>query len=114
MDDSGTKKGRPRGALPFRLSHSALIGRYRPKIKSGNGDPRDRLSDDALDLADHCDLVGGHEGESVSLARRATGAADTVNVVFGLLRHVVVDHVRDAADVEAALGNVRRYENANL
>ena len=46
--------------------------------------------------------------------RRAARATDAVHVILGLLRHVVVDDVRDAGDVEPALRDVRRDEHAHL
>src|SRR6476620_12494630 len=91
----------------------SLVRRHRPEIKARNRNPRNRLTNYPLDLPNHRDLIGRHEGERVSLAGGAAGAADAVHVVLGLLRYVVVDHVRDAADVEAALSDVRRDEDAN-
>ena len=79
-----------------------------------NGDARYLLSDHALDGAHHRDLVRRHERERVTGRRRASRSPDAVDVILGLLRHVVVDHVRDAGDVEPALRDVRRDEHADL
>ena len=38
----------------------------------------------------------------------AAGAADAMNVIFRMLRHVVVDHVTHVGDVDAARGDVGR------
>lgn len=44
----------------------------------------------------------------------ARGAADTVDVVLGVTRHVVVDHQRDVVHVDAARYDVRRNEDVHL
>src|SRR5437762_12210653 len=45
---------------------------------------------------------------------RASRAADAVREDFGVLREVVVHHVRDVLDVEAARGEVGRDEDLDL
>src|SRR5262249_26639663 len=42
----------------------------------------------------------------------ATGAADSMDEVFGFLREVVVDDVRDVVHVDATSGDVGGYEDA--
>src|SRR3954471_2425027 len=84
------------------------------EIISGHRDPRDLLPNGPLDCTYHRNFVGRHEGEGVARSRRSAGPADAVNVVFRLLRNVVVDDVTDAGDIESALGDVRRDEHANL
>src|SRR5690606_4956632 len=43
----------------------------------------------------------------------ASRSSDSVDVVFGLVRRVVVHYVRDQVDVDSARGNVGRNENAD-
>ena len=45
------------------------------------------------------------------LCFRAAGAPDAMDVIFGMLRHVVVDDVADVGDVESARGDVRGDEH---
>jgi len=68
----------------------------------------DLLADEALDVLNMRELLGGHDRECVAGGLRAAGAANTVHVVLGMLRHVVVDDVADARDVDAARGDVGR------
>ena len=49
-----------------------------------------------------------HQGESVADVLGAAGAADPVHVIFRMLRHVVIDDVTDAGDVDPARGDVGR------
>jgi hypothetical protein len=59
-------------------------------------------------------LDGGDVGASSAVMRvkasptasRAAGAADAVDIILGMLRHVVVDDVADVGDVDAARGDV--------
>ena len=53
-------------------------------------------------------FLGGHQGEGVAFGLGAAGAADAVHVVVGMLRHVVVDDVRDGGNIDAARGDVGR------
>jgi hypothetical protein len=54
-----------------------------------------------------------HEAHGGARATGAAGAADTVHVVFRELRQVVVEHVRDAGDVDAAGRDVGRDQHAH-
>ncbi|KOT24528.1 DEAD/DEAH box helicase domain protein [Burkholderia mallei] len=54
-----------------------------------------------------------HEAHRGAGAARAAGAADPVHVVLGELRQVVVEHVRDAGDVDPARGDVGCDEHAH-
>ena len=45
---------------------------------------------------------------------RAAGAADAMHVVFVGIRNIVVDHMRDFRDVEAAGSDVGRHEDIDL
>ena len=51
-------------------------------------------------------ILRGHNGKSVAHALRPAGAADAMDIVLGMLRHVVVDHVADLLDVDAARGDI--------
>src|SRR5690348_17346981 len=93
--------------------HKVLIGGDRSEIEARNRDARDLLTDHALDGAHHRDLVRCHEREGVAIRRRPPRAANAVHVVLGLLRHIVIDDVRDPGDVQPALRDVGRDEHAN-
>ena len=46
-------------------------------------------------------ILRHHQRERVAGRFRAARAADAMNVIFRMLRHVVVDHVADVRDVQA-------------
>ena len=75
---------------------------------------RDALARGALDDAQHVSLARRHEQDRFAAAPGAAGAADAVHVGFGVVRNVVVDHVADAIDVEAARGDVGGDEDVEV
>ena len=59
----------------------------------------------------HREPVGRRgDGERTSRQAGSSGAADAVHVVFGMMRHVEVEHVRQSADVEAARGHIAAHQ----
>ncbi len=82
---------RPRGVL------EALLGRLPLP------DARLRL---ALDPSDLGQLLLGHEGDRAARPPHPSGAPDPMDVRLGHVGNVVVDHVGDVLDVEAAGGDV--------
>ncbi len=72
---------------------------------------RDFLADEAFDGENVRRILGHHDGEGVAGVLRAAGAPDAVDVILGMLRHVVVDDVADVRDVQAARGDVRGDEH---
>ena len=75
---------------------------------------RNRLVDQLLDAAQIGHLVRLTERDGDAAVSGAAGASDAVHVVFRLVGHVVVDDVRQLADVQTARGDVRRHEHADL
>src|SRR5205814_8546055 len=84
------------------------------EVVTRDGDAWDLLADGPLDGAHHRDLVRRHESVRVPGCRGAARPTDTVHVVLGLLRNIIVDDVRNARDIEAALGDVGRHEDTDL
>ena len=60
----------------------------------------------ALDGLQHPALARGHEQHGAAGTPRTPGAADAVDIGLGVARDVVVKHVRDAFDIQAASGDV--------
>ncbi len=54
-------------------------------------------------------VLAKREGDACGA--RAAGAADAMDIRFGIGRQIVIDDVADAVDIEAASGNVGGYEN---
>src|SRR6266404_7028022 len=69
---------------------------------------RDFLADETFDGAEIFEFLDGHQREGIAYFLGATRAANTMDVILGMLRHVVVDHVCDAFDIQPARGDIRR------
>ena len=53
-------------------------------------------------------FLAARERERVANVLRAAGASDPVHVIFRMLGHIVIDHVTDSGNVQAARGNIGR------
>src|SRR5205823_14297747 len=60
------------------------------------------LADEMFDCLQSGQFLAIQESESVADILRPASAPDTVHVIFGMLRHVVIDDVAYAVDVDAA------------
>ncbi len=69
-------------------------------------DRLDLVAGQFLDRGDLVALGGGGEGDRGAGGAGAAGAADAVDVIVRLPRHVIVEHVADALDVQPARGDV--------
>ena len=56
-------------------------------------------------------VLGDHDGEGVAAVLRAARAANAMDVILRMLRHVVVDDVAHVRDVQSARGDVRGDEH---
>lgn len=70
--------------------------------------PRNFSPDEMLDRLQRLNFLAVHERKSVTDILGAAGATDAVNVIFRMLRHVVVDDVAYAGNVESACGDIGR------
>jgi len=50
-----------------------------------------------------------HDGERVTRRLSAARPSDTMHIVLGMLRHIVVDDVADVGDVESARCDIGRH-----
>ncbi len=74
----------------------------------------DRLARGLLDQPQQVLLTRRHEQDGLTAAPRPAGAADAVNVAFGVGGNVVIQHVADAVHVEAARGHIGGHGNVEL
>src|SRR5262245_29384498 len=70
--------------------------------------PRDALPDQRFDRSDGLAVGAGDDRDRGAAAAGATGAADAVHVIVGMIRHVEIEDVADIRDVEAARRDVGR------
>jgi hypothetical protein len=73
-----------------------------PELQLGNLGP-----DETLNVTDIGRVFRRDQCDRVTHRLRPAGAADTMDIILGLLRHIVIDDVRDPGDVDAAGGNIR-------
>ena len=66
------------------------------------------MPDKSFDRLQRRQFLAVHQGERVADILRAAGAADAMHVILRMLRHVVIDDVTHAGNVEPARGDIRR------
>src|SRR5450830_994834 len=74
----------------------------------------DRLAGRAFDGFEQVLFTRGDEQDRFAAAAGAARAADAVGIAFWIVRHVVVDDVADALDIQAAGGHVGSNEDVDL
>src|SRR3954465_5476987 len=72
---------------------------------------RDLLPHETFDRLERCQFLAVHQGEGVARILSAAGPADAMDVIFRVLRHVVIDHVAYAGDVDSARGDIGRHHD---
>jgi len=59
------------------------------------------------------EIIMGKEADRFANCLSAASTADPVDIIFGMTRKVVIDHVRDAFDIDSSRGNIGRNEDAD-
>ena len=95
----------------LRVRHFQPLGRRALVVEVGHGHARQPPADRLLDRAQIPFFLRRHQRESRAGHFSARGAADAVDVVLGLHRHVEVDHVAERCHVDAARGDVGRDQH---
>src|SRR5262245_26821780 len=67
---------------------------------------RNFLPDETLDGGNLLEVLACHDGKCVAHAQCTAGAADAMNIVFGMVRHVEVNDMADLLDIDAARGDI--------
>ncbi|CFE00772.1 Uncharacterised protein [Bordetella pertussis] len=70
--------------------------------------------DQLLDVEQIALFVGGEQGDRLARRAGAAGAADPVDIVFGVVRQVVVDDAGHAGHVQAARRDVGRHQHFQI
>ena len=91
--------------------HELGLTRLVDLVDGGQVHLLDRRVGHALDGAQHAALARGDKQDRLAGTACAAGAADAVHVRLGVVRDVVVEHVRDALDVQAAGRDVGGHED---
>src|SRR5215213_5634369 len=98
-----------RGALAARASLLGRLPARRRRILPG-----DRLPDQPFDRGDGALVARCYERERGPGETGAPGAADAMDIVLGMVRHVEIEDVAHRRNVEAARGDVARDEERHL
>ena len=80
----------------------AVVGFQVSAALAGEIVPFDRLADQLFDGVDIFAVGGDGNGDGDAFASGTTGAADPVDVVIGMRRHVEIEDMAHGRDVEAA------------
>jgi hypothetical protein len=56
-------------------------------------------------------IVTGHEGKRISVFVNPSGTADPVDIVIRACRHIVIDDVGNAQDIDTAGGDIGRHQD---
>ena len=80
----------------------------------GLAHPRDGLADQPLNGADRPAVDRCNDGYRGACSSGAARAADTMDVVSGMMRYVKIENVGDVRDIEAARGDVRGDKQFDL
>ena len=73
-----------------------------------------RLFGEALDVLHEAFFVQAHQVDGSTIRTGAAGAANAVHIVFADVRDLVVHHMRQVIDVDAACGNVGGHQGADV
>ena len=106
---AGANRGDPLGDRNLEA-----LGRRLRVVEARHGDARKPLPDLPFDRREIGRLLRRNEGEGVAGHLGPGGAPDAVDVVLGDVGDVEVDHVGQGLDVDAARGDVRGHEDAEL
>ena len=102
--DSGS--GAAQTTAKDRLGSDTRIG-----LEPGDDLGRDRMAQDAFDVAQHPVLVDADERDGLAVDASASRSPDAMHVVLGDHRQLEVHDVRQRVDVESACGHFGRDED---
>src|SRR5689334_123538 len=83
------------------------------RVKAFGPLAHDPSADESLERTQRTMVFGSDETDRIAHSLCASRAPDTMNVILGVFWEVVIDHVRDAVDVDAPRGDVSRHENTD-
>ena len=70
--------------------------------------PRNFLSNEMLNRLQRGQLLAVHQGESVADVLGATSPSNAMDIILRMLRHIIIDDVTDAGNIESARGDIGR------
>lgn len=73
--------------------------------------PDNPAADETLKRTQSSIVLSRHKTDRISNGLGTTCSTDSMNVVLGMHRKVVVDDMGDAIDVDSASGDIRRHQH---
>ena len=104
----------PAGTVPATVPVPAPVaGRHLDGGEHGriDGILRQAVTDELLDLHDRIGIFFADEADGLTAGARPGGPADAVNVVFGVLGQIIVEHMTDRGNVQAAGGDIGGHQD---
>src|SRR5689334_11863242 len=109
--------GAPVAAPMFPAARPAAVRRLWVERRGGDAvdrKGRDGASDQSLDRGNVLAVLGRGEHEGAALPPGPAGAADPVHIIFGVVRHIEAEDVRQALDIEPARRDVAGDEEPDF
>jgi hypothetical protein len=75
---------------------------------------RDRFGDKLFDRRDRLAVLGRRQGKGATPPACPTGASDAVDIVLGMVRHVEIEDVRQALNIEPARRDIAGNQQPDL
>ena len=91
-----------------------LMGRRFLRLNRRTAGPRYGLADQLFDRNYRLLVARRHDGDRCAAASRATGAADAMHVIVGVVRDVEIEDVADIRYIKASRRDVGGYEQRHL
>lgn len=102
------------GGTGVRIMLQGLIGVMSRHGESGIRLHRVFLSRKPFNSSKHFAVFAHDERDGVPAQPGSSGAADTMYVVTGVARNIVIDHMGNPVDIDAARCDIRRDEHAEF
>src|SRR5205085_10635654 len=84
------------------------------RTEIGDAGDRDLLADQLLDRGDGLAVLGRGQHEGAALPAGSAGPPDAMHIIFGMIRHVETEDVRQALDVQPARCDIAGHEKPDL
>ena len=83
-------------------------------LKSGNDDARNLALQQSFNVAKETGFVDTHQRNCFTACARTAGAADAMYVIFSDIGQIVIHHMRQLIDVDAARGDIGGHQHLQI
>ena len=75
--------------------------------------PHDPAADETLERTQRSLIFRRNEADRITDGMRAAGASDAMDIILRVHREIVIHHMRDPIDIDAARGDIGRDQHAH-